>query len=634
MSLQTFEPLHQVQRSRCLVVSTAFRLGNLPNMIGLIVSLLLVGQNGDGDWANVGNDKGAMRFSELSQINRKSVKDLKVAWTYHTGDAAKSGSTNECTPIIIDGVMYITTVKLKVVALDAANGNEIWTYDPYRTGITPKGVNRGVAYWSDNKPNGARRILYATNDGRLISLDAKSGIPDESFGNQGVVDMRAGIERDISKLQYGSTSAPAIFEDLIIVPIINSEGQPGAPGDIRAFHVRSGLQRWRFHSVPRPGEFGNDTWKGEGWKDRAGVNAWSGYSVDVKNGIVFGGMGSAASDFFGADRLGSDLFANCTLALNARTGERIWHFQTVHHDLWDHDNPCPPVVCSVLRNGKRIDAVAQPTKTGFIFLFDRLTGKPLFDVKEVPAQPSDIPGEEAWPTQPVPVRPPALEPQMVSERDLTNLSPEAHAYVLEEIKKYRHDAAYLPPSVQGSLISPGFHGGANWSGASVDPTTSILYINTNNFPFLCAISPNKTGGYDFEGYKYFTDKEGYPGVKPPWGHLTAIDLNTGKFVWRDILGEHPALKAKGVPPTGTQNFGGTIVTAGGLVFIGATMDEKFHAYDKANGKLLWEYQLPAGGYATPSTFMVLGKQYVVIAAGGGGKLGTKSGDSFIAFALP
>lgn len=634
MSLQTFEPLHQVQRSRCLVVSTAFRLGNLPNMIGLIVSLLLVGQNGDGDWANVGNDKGAMRFSELSQINRKSVKDLKVAWTYHTGDAAKSGSTNECTPIIIDGVMYITTVKLKVVALDAANGNEIWTYDPYRTGITPKGVNRGVAYWSDNKPNGARRILYATNDGRLISLDAKSGIPDESFGNQGVVDMRAGIERDISKLQYGSTSAPAIFEDLIIVPIINSEGQPGAPGDIRAFHVRSGLQRWRFHSVPRPGEFGNDTWKGEGWKDRAGVNAWSGYSIDVKNGIIFAGLGSAASDFYGSDRLGSNLFANCTLALNARTGERIWHFQTVHHDLWDHDNPCPPVVCSVLRNGKRIDAVAQPTKTGFIFLFDRLTGKPLFDVKEVPAQPSDIPGEEAWPTQPVPVRPPALEPQMVSERDLTNLSPEAHAYVLEEIKKYRHDAAYLPPSVQGSLISPGFHGGANWSGASVDPTTSILYINTNNFPFLCAISPNKTGGYDFEGYKYFTDKEGYPGVKPPWGHLTAIDLNTGKFVWRDILGEHPALKAKGVPPTGTQNFGGTIVTAGGLVFIGATMDEKFHAYDKANGKLLWEYQLPAGGYATPSTFMVLGKQYVVIAAGGGGKLGTKSGDSFIAFALP
>ena len=603
-------------------------------MIGLIASLLLVGQSGNGDWANVGNDKGAMRYSELSQINVKTVKNLKVAWTYHSGEEAKSGSTIECTPIVIDGVMYITTVKLKVVALDAATGHEIWTYVPFGKGIVANGVNRGVAYWSDDKPEGLRRIIYSTNDGRLISLDAKTGIPDESFGNHGFVELRAGIERDISKMQYGSTSAPAVFKDLAIIPVINGESQPGAPGDVRAFNVRTGKEAWRFHTVPRPGEFGNDTWKGEGWKDRTGVNAWSGYSVDVKNGIVFAGLGSASSDFDGADRLGSNLFANCTLALNARTGERLWHFQTVHHDLWDHDNPCPPVVCSILRNGKRIDAVAQPTKTGYIFLFDRRTGKPLYDVKEVTAQPSDIPGERAWPTQPVPSKPPALESQMVSERDLTNLSPEAHAYVLEEIRKYRHDKAYLPPSVQGSLISPGFHGGANWSGASVDPTTNILYINTNNFPFLCAISPNKMGGYDFEGYKYFSDKEGYPGVKPPWGHLTAIDLNTGKFVWRNVFGEHPALKAKGVPPTGTQNFGGTIVTAGGLVFIGSTMDEKFHAYDKTNGKLLWEYQLPAGGYATPSTYMVRGKQYVVIAAGGGGKLGTKSGDSFIAYALP
>ena len=603
-------------------------------MIGLIASLLLVGQNGNGDWANIGNDKGAMRYSELSQINLKTVKNLKVAWTYHSGEEAKSGSTVECTPIVINGVMYITTVKLKVVALNAATGHEIWSYDPFAKGVAAKGVNRGVAYWSDEKPDGTRRIIYSTNDGRLISLDAKTGIPDEPFGNHGVVDLRTGIERDISKMQYGSTSAPAIYRNLVIIPIINSESHPGAPGDVRAFNVLTGKEVWRFHTVPRPGEFGNDTWKGDGWKDRTGVNAWSGYSIDVKNGVIFAGLGSAASDFYGSDRLGSNLFANCTLALNARTGERIWHFQTVHHDLWDHDNPCPPVVCSVLRNGRRIDAVAQPTKTGFIFLFDRLTGKPIFDVKEVPAQLSDIPGEEAWPTQPIPIKPPALEPQMVSERDLTNLSPEAHAYVLGEIKKYRHDAAYLPPSLQGSLISPGFHGGANWSGASVDPTTNYLYINTNNFPFLCAISPNKAGGYDFEGYKYFTDKEGYPGVKPPWGHLTAVDLNTGKFVWRNVFGEHPALKAKGVPPTGTQNFGGTIVTAGGLVFIGATMDEKFHAYDKANGKLLWEYQLPAGGYATPSTYMVNGKQYVVIAAGGGGKLGTKSGDSFISFALP
>ena len=603
-------------------------------MIGLIVSLLLGVQNTNVDWANVGNDKGAMRYSELKQIDFKSVKKLKVAWTYHSGEEAKSGSTIECTPIVVDGVMFITTVKLKVVALDAATGHEIWTYDPFANGIAAKGVNRGVAYWSDDISGGARRVIYSTNDGRIISLDAKTGIPDETFGSHGIIELRNGIERDISKMQYGSTSAPAIYMDLAIIPIINSESMPGAPGDIRAFNVRTGEEVWRFHTVPQPGEFGNDTWGENGWKDRTGVNAWSGYSIDVKNGIVFGGLGSASSDFYGADRLGSNLFANCTLALNARTGERLWHFQTVHHDLWDHDNPCPPLVCTILRNGKKVEAVAQPTKTGFIFLFDRKTGVPLYDVKEVAAQRSDIPGEEAWPTQPVPTLPPALEPQIVSEFELTNISPEAHAFALESIKKYRHDAAYLPPSLQGSLVSPGFHGGANWSGAAFDPTTGYLYINTNNYPFLCGISPNPLGGYDFGGYKYFADKDGYPAVKPPWGHLTAIDLNTGKFVWRNVFGEYPALKAKKLPPTGTQSFGGTIVTAGGLVFIGGTMDEKFHAFNKRTGQLLWEYQLPAGGYATPSTYMVHGKQFVVIAAGGGGKLGTKSGDSFIAFALP
>jgi quinoprotein glucose dehydrogenase len=606
-------------------------------MAGAVICLLFLALNPQGmnvDWANVGNDKGAMRYSGLNQINWKTVKKLKVSWTYHSGEEAKSGSTIESTPIVIDGVMYLTTVKLKVVALDAGTGHEIWTYDPFSNGITAAGVNRGVAYWSDEKQDGARRIIYSTNDGRLISLDAKNGKPDENFGTNGFVYLRAGIERDISKMQYGSTSAPAIYKDLAIIPIINSESQPGAPGDIRAFNVRTGEEMWRFHTVPQPSEIGAETWSQDGWKDRTGVNAWSGYSIDTKRGIVYAGLGSASSDFYGADRLGSNLFANCTVALNARTGERLWHFQTVHHDLWDHDNPCPPVVCSIIRDGKKVAVVAQPTKTGFVFVFDRLTGKPLYDVKEVAAQPSDIPGEQAWSTQPVPVLPPALEPQMVSENELTNISPRAHAYAVEQIKKYRHDAAYLPPSLQGSLISPGFHGGANWSGASVDPTTNYLYINTNNYPFLCSINPNPLGGYDFGGYKYFSDQDGYPAVKPPWGHLTAIDLNTGKFVWRTTLGEYPALKAKKVPPTGTQSFGGTIVTAGGLVFIGGSMDEKFHAFNKRTGQLLWEYQLPAGGYATPSTYMVNDKQFVVIAAGGGGKLGTKSGDSFIAFALP
>ena len=582
------------------------------------------------DWANVGGDKGGARYSKLTQVNRKTVKDLKVAWVYHTRDAgSKNSTTIECTPIVVDGVMYVTTANLKIVALDAATGYQLWEY---KTGA--KGVNRGVGYWSDGLPNGVRRIISAVPDGKLISLDARTGLPDPDFGSNGIVEMRDGIERDISKEIYGTTSAPAIFENLIIVGYLVSESQPGAPGDIRAFDVRTGKQVWRFHTVPWPGEFGHDAWAQGGWEGRTGVNAWSGYTLDVEHGIVFAGLGSASSDFYGADRPGSNLYANCTLALDARTGKRLWHFQTVHHDLWDHDLPCPPVVCSLMVKGKSVEVVAQPTKTGYLFVFDRLTGKPIFGTKEVPAASSTIPGEVPWATQPIPLKPAALEPQRITDDDLTDITPEAHAYVTDLVQKYRYGQAYLPPSLEGTLVTPGFHGGANWSGASVDPTTDILYVNTNNVPYVSQIKANKSGGYDFLGYKYFSDKDGYPGVKPPWGHLTAINLSTGKFVWRNVFGEFAELTEKGIPKTGTQNFGGTIVTAGGLVFIGGTMDEKFHAFDKSNGKLLWEYKLNHGGYATPCTYMVNGRQYVTIAAGGGGKLGTKSGDEFVTFALP
>ncbi len=581
------------------------------------------------DWANVGNDKGGMRYSTLKQIDRTSVKNLKIAWTYHTGDAAAEGTTIECTPIVIEGVMYLTTVRTKIVALDAATGHEIWKFDPH-TG----GVNRGVGYWSDGKPGGERRILSALNDGRLLCLDAKTGRLDPHFGTGGIVDMRQGIEYDISHMGYGSTSAPAIFGDLVMVGVIVAEGQPGAPGDIRAWNIRTGKEVWRFHTVPRPGEFGNETWAGDSWKERSGVNPWSGFTVDEKNGLLLCGTGSAASDFYGADRHGDNLFANCTLVLDARTGKRVWHFQTTHHDLWDHDNPCPPVVVTVKHNGRMVEAVAQPTKTGYIFLFDRKTGKPLFDVQEVAAPPSDIPGEQASPTQPVPVKPPALAPQVFGEEDVTNLSPEAHAFVLDRLHGLRYGKAYIPPSVQGSVITPGFHGGANWSGASFDPTSGYLYININNVPYVCGLKPNTSGGYDFQGYNYFNDAQGYPAIKPPWGMLYAVNLNTGEIAWKTVLGAFPALTALGIPPTGTENFGGTIVTAGGLVFIGGTKDEKFHAFDKATGSLLWDYKLNTGGYATPSTYMVNGKQYVVIACGGGGKLRTKSGDEFVAFALP
>ncbi|MCS6859915.1 MAG: serine hydrolase [Abditibacteriales bacterium] len=605
--------------------------------------LLMVGAAWGEDWRSVGNDAGGMRYSPLTQINRENVKNLQVAWVYRTGelDPAKK-TTIECTPIVVDGVMFVTTIYAKAVALDAATGRELWKFDPYAPYASPSewarahgdvpiasgGVNRGVAYWSDGK---SARVLLGTADGRLFSLDARTGKPDPHFGKNGVVDLRAGLEWDCSKFPYGPTSAPAIYENLVILGFSCSEGPPpGAPGDVRAFDVRSGKEVWRFRTVPRPGEFGYDTWPPGAWKGRSGVNAWGGLTVDTQRGIVFCGTGSAAADFYGGDRKGANLFANCVLALDARTGKRRWHFQTTHHDLWDHDNPCPPVLVTVKHQGKVREAVAQVTKTGFCYVLDRLTGKPLFGVKEVPAPPSDVPGEQAYPTQPQPLKPPPFARQIFEP---TDISPQAQEFVREQLRALRYDGPYTPPSLKGTVVLPGFHGGATWSGASFDPTTGILYVNANNVPWLARLV-KKGDTYDFAGYYRFTDSEGYPAVKPPWGSLTAINLNTGEIEWQVVLGEYPELTARGVPPTGTENFGGTIVTAGGLVFIGGTMDEKFRAFDKATGTLLWEYQLPAGGYATPCTYAVNGRQFVVIAAGGGGKLQTKPGDSFIAFALP
>lgn len=587
------------------------------------------GQREAADWPHVGNDRGGMRYSTLTQINRQNVHDLKVAWVYHTGDAdPAANSTIECTPIVFEGVLYLTTAQLKIVALDAATGRELWKFDP-RSG----GVNRGVACWSDGKPNGKRRIISSLPNGKLYSLDARTGKLDADFGDKGVVDLRAGIERDISRFAYGSSSAPALFENRIILGFLSSEAQPGAPGDIRAFDVQTGKEVWRFHTVPRPGEFAHETWPGDSWRERAGVNPWSGFTVDTRHGIVFCGTGSAASDFYGADRKGPNLFSNCTLALDARTGKRLWHFQSVHHDLWDHDNPCPPVVVTVRQHGKLIEAVAQCTKTGFCYLLERRTGRPLFGVTEVSATPSDLPGEEASPTQPKPLRPPAFSKQLFTEEEITDISPEASAYVRAELRKHRFGQPYMPPSEQGTIVTPGFHGGATWSGASFDPTTGLLYVNSNNVPYIARVHKNRAGGYDFSGYTYFNDQKGYPAIKPPWGNLTAIDLNTGEFAWQITLGEYPELKARGIPQTGTENFGGTIVTAGGLVFIGGTKDEKFHAFDKETGRLLWDYKLDAGGYATPCTYLVDGRQFVVIAAGGGGKCRTRSGDAFVAFTL-
>jgi quinoprotein glucose dehydrogenase len=597
------------------------------------------------NWQNVRGDAGGMRHSPLTQISRENVKQLQVAWTYHTGDAQPGRrSTIECTPVVVDGVMYITTVKSKVVALDAATGQAKWTFDPYSasagwTANAMNGVNRGVAYWKDER-TGRARIFHGTSDGRLFALDATTGALVDGFAAKGILSLREGVAegRDISKRVYGVTSAPAIFEDLIIVGFAVDEG-PGAslPGDIRAFDARTGKERWRFHTVPRPGEFGHESWEGSGWRERGGANAWSGLTVDESRGLVFAGLGSAAFDFYGGDRLGDNLFANSTIALDARTGERKWHFQTTRHDIWDMDLPTPPVLVTVTHGGRKIDAAVQLTKTGFVYVFDRVTGKPLFPIEERPAPASTIPGERAAKSQPVPVKPAALVRQTFTEADLSTRTPEVAKELRERFRTYKPGSTFTPPSLEGTVVIPGLLGGANWSGASFDPASGLLFVNVNNLPYVLTIKPAPADAgypYGITGYNHFRDKEGYPAVAPPWGQLVAVDLNSGEIRWKKTLGEYPRLAAQGLTNTGTENIGGTIVTAGGLVFIGATKDEKFRAFDAATGDVLWEYELEAGGYATPATYSVDGRQFVVIAAGGGGKMATSSSDAFVAFALP
>jgi len=590
------------------------------------------------EWPGVGGDKGNSRCSGLNQINRSNVRELQVAWTYHTGDAGR-GTTIECTPIMIGHILYITTVASKVVALQADTGREIWKYDPYAgTGIKqPRasgGVNRGLAYWTDGRH---KRIFLGASDGRLISMDAATGLLDPAFGNSGIVDLRAGMGTDLDGVNYGPTSAPAVYRNLVILGFSCSEGGRPAPGDPRAFDARTGEEVWRFHTIPRAGEAGRETWQDGCSPNIGAANNWGGTSVDENRGLVFIGTGSASPDFYGGGRKGDNLFANCTICLNANTGKRLWHFQTLRHDLWDHDLPVYPNLVTIASNGRKREAVAQVTKTGFVFLFDRLTGQPIFPIENRPVPPSDVPGEQAALTQPIPTKPPPFCRQLMTEADVTDISPEAHAEVLERFRSYVGREAFTPPGTNSTIIMPGFHGGATWSGASFDPTTGILYVNSNEQPNVARLvrrEGSETEPYVPTGYIRFQDTNNYPAIKPPWGQLNAIDLNKGEILWQVPLGEFPELTARGIPQTGTENFGGTIVTAGGLVFIGGSKDEKFHAFDKGSGQLLWEFKLDAGGYATPCTYMIRGRQYVVIAAGGGGKLGTKPGDEFVAFALP
>jgi quinoprotein glucose dehydrogenase len=587
------------------------------------------------EWRYYGGDEGASRFSLAEQINKSNVKKLKVAWVHRTGDAsARPATVSECTPIVVDSVMYLTTPMVKIRAVDPATGQSKWTFDPLqgRTGRSSPGVNRGVTYWQQGKD----KRIFATFRDLLFSIDAVTGELDTKFGNRGVVDLKENFDHDMKGLSFRHTSPVVVFEDMVIVGGGGGEGPyPEAPGHIRGYDARTGQRRWIFHTVPRPGEFGNDTWEGDSWKHAGGTNCWAGMSVDQKRGLVFAGIGSPSFDFYGGNRKGANLFGNCVLALRCRTGERAWHFQTVHHDVWDYDLPAQPVLLTIRNGGRQRDVVVQVTKQGFLFFLDRETGKPVFPVKERPIPASDIPGEELSKTQPFPLKPPPVSRQGFFEKDITDISPEAHAHVRKIWEAARAGALFTPIRKSGTLIHPGFRGGPLWGGLAYDPKRNRIFVGSDEWTnriILRDAEPGEPFRYGLVDRAPVTDHEGYPAVKPPWGWMTAIDCDKGEFVWRVVNGEFPELKARGIPKTGTPSHGGAIATAGGLVFKAGTFDKMIRAFDSDTGDVLWEYKLNQGGFATPCTYEAGGKQFVVIAAAGG-KDGSEASDEFVAFTL-
>ncbi len=680
------------------------------------------------DWHEYNGGVNGDHYSPLTQIDRSNVSRLQPAWTFDTGERGGI-QTN---PLILGHVLYAYTPKQKIFALDAATGKQLWRFEPGIDGTQPV---RGLAYWTD----GTHGRLLAGVMNFVYALDALTGQPIASFGDNGRIDLRKNLGDDAhyQQLSVAMTSPGVVYKDLLIVGFRTSETSPAPPGDIRAFDVRSGALRWTFHTIPHPGEYGYDTWPKDAWKTAGSANNWAGMSLDRARGIIYVPTGSPVSDFYGADRIGNGLFGDTLLALDANTGKRLWHFQGVHHDVWDRDFPSPPALVTVHREGKAVEAIAQTTKQGYLYLFNRVTGEPLFPIEELSYPASTVPGEATSATQPMPTMPVPYARQILTADMITQRTPDAHAAALKAFQGFRSQGQFIPFSVgKQTIVFPGYDGGAEWGGPAVDVKTGVIYINANDVPWTgglaedtgqessgeaiyedsCSVchgddrrgsppsfpsllgigsrlndtqitgvirygkgrmpsfsnlsewdldrllqflkssekdanrvsatadandaesakpAPSAHPRYHFTGYRKFQDPDGYPAVVPPWGTLNAIDLNTGKYLWKIPLGEYPELAAAGMKNTGSENYGGPVVTAGGIVFIGATMfDDKIRAFDSSNGQLLWEYKLPFAGVATPAVYMVDGKEYVVIASAGGRNPKEPAGGLYVAFALP
>lgn len=693
--------------------------------------------NKDQQWPVTGGSKENIHYTSLTQIDTSNVGDLQIAWTYYSEnrDSTRYGAM-ECNPIIIDRVLYGVSPKLKLFAINAASGKELWTFNPadsianktwHRSSVN---MNRGVTYWAEGED---KRIIYTVGP-IAMEVNAHTGKLITEFGNNGGINLANGLGRDSTKVFVAPTSPVMVYKNLFFLSgLVGDE----TPGHIRAFDVKTGKQKWIFHTIPYPGEAGYETWEDTtAYKHMGSTNSWAGFSLDEKRGILFAPTGNPTNDFYGGQRKGMGLYGNCLLAIDAETGKLIWHFQTVHHDVWDMDIPAPPALITVMHNGKPVDAVAQTTKTGFIFLFERETGKPLFPIDEVRVD-SNTPlvNEKLSPTQPVPRLPKALVRQSFNMSDLNDIvSDSSYQDIKNRFLSYRSGNMFNPPSKEGTIILPGYDGGAEWGGPAFDPETKLLYVNTNEMSWVLHMvdnqpdngkaktnleagvrlysqycmschGPERMGGgdypsivgvekkytsqqflqlistgrrmmpgnnnlskaeknaiasyvlnlkteqkllyagpvkkedgqpkslYDFTGYNKFLTVEGYPAIKPPWGTLNAVNMNTGELVWKIPFGEFDELKEKGIPATGRENYGGPVVTAGGLLFIGASSDGKLRAINKRTGKILLETDLPAAGVATPSVYEVNGKQFIVIACGGS-KWGGGSSDAYVAFALP